>query len=105
MDKLKIEGLEAARQEFNKWQGNAVIFVDFEDMTAWCLVFDIPSYHSEKIIKVAAKDNLYGRDTQIGADRLDQIVALMHSKMIVGWPKHEIQEPSYYDTDESFIFI
>ena len=45
-----FEGLEQARKEFNNWQGKAVIYIDFDDMTAWCRVEDCPDYHSDNII-------------------------------------------------------
>ncbi|MEN0648927.1 hypothetical protein NSQ82_07840 [Caldifermentibacillus hisashii] len=98
---LKINGLEEARKEFNGWSGNAVIFVDFNDMTAWCRVSEIPNYHSKAIIAVAGKDDLHERNKRIGKERLDEIVELVYSKYKEGWTKEKLQEPMYYNTDEA----
>lgn len=98
---LKIEGLEQARHEFNNWSGNAVIFVDFGDMTAWCRVSEIPSYHSKSIIAIATKDNLYESNKKVGGDRLNKIVEIVYGKYKEGWSKEKLQEPMYYSTDEA----
>lgn len=98
---LKIEGLEQARQEFNNWSGSAVIFVDFGDMTAWCRVSEIPSYHANSIVAVAGKDDLHERNKKVGKERLDDIVKIVYSKYEQGWTKEKLQEPMYYSTDEA----
>ncbi|MEL3959358.1 hypothetical protein NST17_19585 [Caldifermentibacillus hisashii] len=100
---IEIKGLEDARKEFNNWQGAAVIFVDFEDMTAWCHVSEIPVYHDDSIIVVAGKDNLYERNNRVGKERLDNIVEIVYKKYKEGWPKEKLEEPMYYSTDEAKI--
>lgn len=98
---LKIEGLEQARQEFNNWSGSAVIFVDFGDMTAWCRVSEIPSYHARSIVAVAAKDDLQERNKRVGKERLDDIIEIVYGKYKEGWSKEKLQEPMFYSTDEA----
>ena len=68
---LKFEGLKKAREEFNNWQGNATIFIDCEDMSAWCDVFDIPNYHADSIVRLIGKDDLYGRNDCFGLQTLE----------------------------------
>lgn len=100
---IKIKGLESARKEFNNWQGAAAIFVDFEDMTAWCHVSEIPVYHSKSIIAAVGKDNLYERNKRVGKDRLNEIIEIIFGKYKQGWPKEKLEEPMYYSTDEAKI--
>lgn len=65
---VKFEGMELAVKQFNGYQGIAVIFVDFDDNTAWCDLLDIPTYHSDSIVGIVSKDDLYGRNDKYRPD-------------------------------------
>lgn len=70
---VEFEGLDQARKQFNNWQGNAVIFIDFDDMRAWTDVHHIPSYHAKTIVGLISKDDLYERDHKYSIDTLKNI--------------------------------
>lgn len=89
---IEYDGLEAARQEFNNWNGNAVLFVDFSDNTAWTRVFEIPNYHSESIIAVYSKNDLYGRSDRIGKERLDERIAFIRSLYEKGEERLDLED-------------
>lgn len=78
-NKMKNElfkGLEQACKEFNNWQGKACIFIDFDDMNAWCEVFECRNYHSEEIVtlvRLVSKDDLYGRNDRYSLQILNDV--------------------------------
>ncbi len=69
-----FKGLEVARKEFNNrhnWQGNAYLYVDFDDMTAWTLTSTQVEYDSKTISRVVFKNDSNAR---YGKDRLNAIL-------------------------------
>ncbi|MFS0841317.1 hypothetical protein [Paenibacillus sp. 1P03SA] len=89
-------GLETARLEFNNWCGNAVIFIDFEENEAFCRVFEIPTYHSDKIIILYSKGDLYSRNDKIGSERLNKLAAAKLEKYKEGWSKLDLETHYYF---------
>ena len=69
-----FKGLEVARKEFNNYKGNAYLYVDFEDMTAWTVVGNHVEYDSKAISRVVFKNDLNDRDARYGKDRLNAIL-------------------------------
>lgn len=63
-------GLEEARKDFNRWQGEAQIKIDFEDMTAWTDVVR-KDYESNTIFTLIEKDDLHGRDDKYGFEVME----------------------------------
>ncbi|MGF7045705.1 hypothetical protein J2T13_000165 [Paenibacillus sp. DS2015] len=99
MTKTKEElfkGLEEARTQFNAYQGKAAIYVDFEDNTAWTEVFDLPVFHSENIIFLVTKDDLYGRNDRFGVERLNKILKAKAEKKAEGYDKDYLQDNDYF---------
>ena len=69
-----FKGIEVARKEFNDYQGNAYLYVDFEDMTAWTLVGNHVEYDSKTISRVVFKNDLNDRDARYGKEKLNAIL-------------------------------
>jgi len=69
-----FKGLEVARKEFNNYQGNAYLYVDFDDMTAWTLVGNHVEYDSKTISRVVFKNDLNDRDARYGKEKLNAIL-------------------------------
>lgn len=91
-----FKGLEVARKEFNNWQGKAAIYMDFDDMTAWCEVQNLPTYHSEKIICLTYKDDLQGRNDRYGVDKLNDLAKAKMDKFNDGWEKEDLELNQYF---------
>lgn len=73
---VTFEGLEQAREEFNKWQGHAIIVLDFDNRTAWCDVFASDNEWIEyqaSIFKLVGKDSLLGRDDKYSLTVLEKL--------------------------------
>lgn len=93
--KLSLKGLEAARKEFNNWQGNAVIFVDFDAMDAWCEVAEIRSYDAP-IFSLVAKDNLHGRNDKYNLGVLESVAYAKHEDFKNGYEEFQINDDYRY---------
>lgn len=91
-----FKGLEEARVEFNNWQGNAVIFIDFEDMTVWTDVFEIPTYHSDSIVSLISKDDLYGRNDRYNYMVLEKLAKTKHKDYKEGFAHWQIEDDYRY---------
>ncbi len=87
-----FKGLEESRLQFNKYQGKARIYIDFEDMTAWCKVQELPSYHSDSIIRLVGKDDLHGRNDIYGTERLNELAEAKLDKHKKGWEKENLED-------------
>ena len=74
-----FNGLSEARKQFNAFQGHAAIYVDTDDMTAWCNVQEAVSYHSEGILTLVAKDGMQGRDDTYNLGALEKVAQAKHS--------------------------
>lgn len=85
-----FKGLEKARQEFNNWQGQARISINFDDMTAWCDVHEIPDYHSDNIVRLVGKDDLHGRNDKYGKEKLERLAQAKLEKFKQGFSKDEL---------------
>lgn len=84
-NQISFECLDVAVREFNNWQGNAVLFIDFSDMTAWTDINNVPSYHSDLIIPLLGKDDLYGRNDKYSFESVNDLANKAHVKHKRGW--------------------
>ncbi|WZX99605.1 hypothetical protein NSQ26_09730 [Bacillus sp. FSL W7-1360] len=70
-----FEGLEEARQKFNKHRGHTWIMADLDEGTAWTVIGDCPDYDSDTVVCLVAKGGHIDReDRRYGADSLKRIV-------------------------------
>jgi hypothetical protein len=76
-DNILIKDLEKAKGEvhaFNTWQGHAKIMYDISDGDIWTDVFANSNeqniYHSDTIICVYGKDDLWGRSGKVSLEKL-----------------------------------
>lgn len=82
---MKLNGLELAVEQFNAWQGNAVVFLDIVDNSVWCDVQDIPTYHSEQVIPLVSKDDLYGRTDTYSVTGVQSVAIAAKNKIAEGY--------------------
>lgn len=85
-------GLNEARQQFNKWQGRAAIFIDFEDKRAWTEVSSIPEYPYDSVIFLIGKGDLYSRDDSYQETTINGLAQLKYNKHLSGWDKDQLED-------------
>ena len=72
-DKIKI-----AVQEYNQWQGDAVILCDTTDGSVWTDVFassnDWNEYHSDTIHSITSKRGLSSRDNKVNIEAIKELL-------------------------------
>lgn len=78
MIKWNQEKIKKSAKDFNNWQGKAVIMVDTSDGDVWTDVFssdtDWKEYNSGTIFSLYNKDNLYGRNKNISAKAINELL-------------------------------
>lgn len=69
LTKEQEQGIIQAVEEYNNWQGHAVLKFDTSYNECWCDVFasneEWKEYHSDTIHTILCKDNLYERDNKV----------------------------------------
>lgn len=79
--RVKTDGLEAAVETFNNWQGAAAINYDLAKKTVWTDVFaswdEGKEYPSETVVKVYRKDAFFGQGDQIKAEKLQELIDII----------------------------
>ena len=90
-------GLSEARKQFNAFQGRAAIYIDTDDMTAWCDVQEAAGYNSEGILTLVAKDGMQGRDDKYNLGALEKVAQAKHSDFEGGdYEKGQIDDNYLY---------
>src|SRR5690625_2060817 len=87
-----LKNLEQARKHFNEWQGNAAIFVDFEEMEAWTIVEENINYHDEHVVCIIDKDNWFERDHRYRKDQIEKLAKVKYEKFKEGWNRIELED-------------
>lgn len=82
----KFEGLELARQQFNSWSGTAAIFIDFDDMEAFCEVgVNVPShFNNDSVVKICSKGDMSNPNMTFSLDRLAALAKAKHEMYTSG---------------------
>ena len=74
-----FNGLSEARKQFNAFQGRAAIYIDTDDMTAWCNIQEVAGYNSEGILTLVAKDGMQGRNDTYNLGALEKVAQAKHN--------------------------
>lgn len=72
MDQIQFTGLEQARSQFNGWSGKAVIYIDFDDMEAFCEVgVNVPNgFSKDSVIRICGKGDMNEPNKKFSDERL-----------------------------------
>jgi len=102
-DYSKFKNFEKSRREFNNWQGAAWIYFDLSDGEVMTRVFQPVSWHSDSIVTVYFKDDLYGRDDTISKEKLYDLLESVVIRHKQGWSKEDFRHEFLFRSAEAFI--
>ena len=76
--KFNEEKIKTAVNEFNNWQGDAVIMCDTSDGAVWTDVFsgstDWNEYHSKNIHELVSKRGINFRNTKVNVEAVNELL-------------------------------
>lgn len=87
---INLDEITEAKDEFNSWSGNAVLWIDFEDGKVWTDVSETPTYNADSIYSIVGKDDTVDPNSKYSVDRLVKLANLKHT---------------YYKNNESDLLI
>lgn len=75
---MRLQGIRKAVQDFNGWQGCAVVMVDTSSGEIWTDIFssgnEWKQYHSDTIFKVTSKVRMDERDDRTTMKKVRQLI-------------------------------
>lgn len=92
---MKLHNLEEARQQFNDWQGNAAIFVDFEGMKAWC---EVGTFHEceSPVFKLVDKGSVDSPNDRYNLKVLESVSQAKYKDFEEGYEDWQINDDYRY---------
>lgn len=93
---MNVKGLELAREEFNQFVGNAVIFMDLEENESWCDAVDIPTYHNEAIVALVGKDGFHSPKETFKLSTLQELAIEKKKMFNQGYERFELEDDYHF---------
>lgn len=93
---MNVKGLEQAREEFNKFEGSAVIFMDMKDNEAWCDAFEIKAYHDDAIVALVGKNDFHSPNDKYTLSTLKELATAKKKMFDQGYDRMELEDDYHF---------
>lgn len=97
MTNIQFTGLEVAREEFNKWNGKAAIYIDCEDKELFTHVGSLPEYEDDSIFILIMKDESHSPNDKYSIRQLNNLVEAKYTAFKSGlYNEMELENINYF---------